>query len=199
MQAEKVNLTLSQAILAPLDAVFKAQAHAARSFLNLVMQVGHPHRAVNADGTRIIEDDGGKRHYNMEFAFDVDVDGRKETRTVSVPALALLPIAPLAVEEASFKFGMRVKEIAPHRQMQESEDVELDKEGGTYNAYKRPWYLVSEPVSLCGQVAAPGKDTQRSSDATIEIEIKVGKMPTPAGLDKILTTLTQIGKMEPNP
>ena len=43
-------ITLSQTILAPLDAVFQAQAHAARSFLNLVLQLGYPHRPVGDDG-----------------------------------------------------------------------------------------------------------------------------------------------------
>ena len=43
------EISLSQAILAPLDALFKAQVHAARSFLNLLLQIGYPHGELDKD------------------------------------------------------------------------------------------------------------------------------------------------------
>src|SRR5260221_13013910 len=47
-EADESVVSLSQMILAPLDAIFKAQVHAARSFLNFVLQLSYPHRE---DGT----------------------------------------------------------------------------------------------------------------------------------------------------
>src|SRR3954463_3483482 len=42
--ASETILSMSQALLAPLDAILKAQVHAARSFLNFLMQIGYPHQ-----------------------------------------------------------------------------------------------------------------------------------------------------------
>src|SRR3569833_3922135 len=48
--AAQAMVSLSQALLAPLDSIFKAQIHAARSFLNLLLQLGYGHRPVNREG-----------------------------------------------------------------------------------------------------------------------------------------------------
>src|SRR4051812_22916894 len=42
--AAETVLSLSQALLAPLDAILKAQLHASRSFLNFLLQIGYPHQ-----------------------------------------------------------------------------------------------------------------------------------------------------------
>jgi hypothetical protein len=42
--AAQTVLSLSQALLAPLDALLKVQVHAARSFLNFLLQMGYPHK-----------------------------------------------------------------------------------------------------------------------------------------------------------
>jgi Protein of unknown function (DUF2589) len=49
MADDKSQLKLSQAILAPIDAILKSQVHAARSFLNLVLQIGYPHWPLNKE------------------------------------------------------------------------------------------------------------------------------------------------------
>jgi|GEM_PF-5626692 len=46
-------LSLSQAILAPLDAIFKAQIHAGRSYINMLWQMAYPHLPVDANGRQI--------------------------------------------------------------------------------------------------------------------------------------------------
>lgn len=188
--AATAQVSLSQALLAPLDAIFKAQIHGARSFLNMLLQVGYPHQTLGDDGKP--QQDRGKP-YNQEFFYEVDVNGHKEVRKVSIPALALVPVAPLAVESAVFKLEMKAEQIDKHSQMQESEKSALANERD-YSRNKRPWYLVSDPISIRGTLAAPanrdalGQSTQSS---TIQIEVRVAKMAMPAGLDKLLTSLTQ--------
>src|SRR3569833_4616551 len=51
--AAQAMVSLSQALLAPLDSIFKAQIHAARSFLNLLLQLGYGHRPDNREGMAI--------------------------------------------------------------------------------------------------------------------------------------------------
>ena len=184
------TISLSQALLAPLDAIFKAQIHAARSFLNMLLQIGYPHGPVDEKGFARLED--GKA-YNQEFYFEVQVENEKKLHKVSIPALALVPMAPLAVKEATFKLSMRMDYVTNHEQMQASERDTLAKEGGGYGGTNRPWFLVSEPVSIRGNIAPSGREDKdaASESSVIEVEIKVEKTPMPAGLDKLLTFLTQ--------
>lgn len=209
--ASETIISLSQALLAPLDAIFKAQLHGARSFLNLLLQLGFPHKPIDEGGVEIPEKKEGHLElpltppekketpkelpYNLEFHYEAMIDGKVLKRKVSIPALALVPVAPLAVESAGFKFGMMVKKIERHRQIQDSEAkaVEKEKEKG-YDRHKRPWFLVDDPISMQGVIAPPVQmegTRETAQESTIQIEVKVGKMMIPAGLDKLLTSLTQ--------
>lgn len=47
------ELSLSQAVLAPLDAIFKAQIHAGRSYINMLWQMAYPHLPVDSKGRQI--------------------------------------------------------------------------------------------------------------------------------------------------
>lgn len=186
------SVSLSQVLLAPLDAIFKAQIHAARSFLNMLLQIGFPHKPVGEDGYPI-EDDG--QHYNQEFCYETEIDGQRKTCKVSIPSLALVPVAPLAVESATFKLEMRVESVAEHNQIQESEKKTVDKEQGNYGNSKRPWFLVQKPISIRGNIAPSNPNGEHRTDnkATIQIEVNVNKTSMPSGLDKLLTFLTQTG------
>ncbi len=180
------NISFAQALLAPLDAIFKAQIHAARSFLNLLLQIGYPHQPVDAEGHATAPDDG--KPYSIAFNYETETNGNKQRHTVEIPALALVPVTPLTVDEATFKFAMRVNALAPHSQMQESESDSLKKET-TYNRDKRPWFLVDNPVSVQGTFGPSGPDT--SQETSIQVEVKLARVPTPAALEKLLTSLGQ--------
>jgi hypothetical protein len=208
--AAQAALSLSQAVLAPLDAVLKAQIHAARSFLNLVLQLGFPHAEVDEKGHPLPEqlaNDG--KPYALEFYSDVHVDGRSRRQKVTVPALALVPVAPLAVQSAEFKFDLSVVEVHRHRQIQRSESGKTDSErertagkaGTTFDETSRPWFLVPDPVSIRGVIAPPeageGEATSdRSRRSTVQIAVKVGAMDTPAALTRLLTALSQTTHVE---
>ncbi|MFT5082649.1 MAG: hypothetical protein ACI9Y1_000676 [Lentisphaeria bacterium] len=109
------SLTLEQALLAPLDSILKAQLHSARSFLNMLLQLGYPHDWRNDDGNSgdVESTEGGgeasaskppsDEPYHMEFSFR-DEDNNKQI--LSVPSLALVRILPLAVDSASFELEM---------------------------------------------------------------------------------------------
>jgi hypothetical protein len=196
-------VSLAQALLAPLDAIFKAQLHAARSFLNLLLQIGYPHQPLDKDGKPIEGSPDDKTPYELEFQYDVTVDGKVEHHQVKIPALALVPIAPIAVDTASFRFAMRVEEIAPHQQMQASEADAVKKESSAgFGRDKRPWYLVEDPVSVLGTFSpapspADASQAAGASQAVIQIEVNLGRIPTPAGLARLLTSLGQSAKTGP--
>jgi hypothetical protein len=184
------DISLSQAILAPLDALFKAQVHAARSFLNLLLQIGYPHVQLDKDGNPDKDQLKSKSCYTQDFDY---TDDEGHSVTISMPSLALIPIAPLSIDNASFKFNFNVQSTSSHSQIQSSEDnVTSQEESFTKN--KRPWYLVDEPRSFKGSVTNAANESSSSSQSqssVINIEINLSKQPLPSGLDKLLTALQQ--------
>jgi hypothetical protein len=114
---------------------------------------------------------------------DLLQDGKQISTELRVPVLSLVPLTPLTVKEASFKMGMSVSHVAPHRQ------VAASKRGAA--PAKPSWYLVDDPISVRGTIAPP-KDEEGAS-GTIQITVALGPGPVPAGLDKLLTSMTQTG------
>jgi hypothetical protein len=191
------EISLSQAILAPLDALFQAQVHGARSFLNLLLQIGYPHVEIDENGLPREEEKKDKPVYMQEFIYE-EKDNRK--MKVSIPALSLVPITPLSIDNAKFKLDFRVDKLDKYQQMQASEKPTIDREKTAgWGSDKRPWYLVQNPVSFMGNVA-PGSEVKSesstSSSSVISIEINLTRQPLPAGLDKLMTAMQQSSHMQ---
>lgn len=208
--ASAAMVSLSQAILAPLDALAKGQVHAARSFLSFLLQIGYPHQPYKGEGEADSpvgggappEESAGKSDvpYSMKFRLEQpDGTGQKKFMEVSIPTLALVPLQPLGIESADYSVELVIKEIDHHRQMQLSEEKALRLEKtptgvDTDDSLKhqpRPWYLVSDPVSLRGTLSDPGGDGQTQRQASIKVNVKITRSPTPTGLSKLLTAMTQ--------
>lgn len=188
--ASQKVISLSQALLAPLDAILKAQIHAARSFLNLVLQIGYPHQALGEDGLPVRGQEGDSV-YSLKFKHEV-WDGEKNVvQTTTVPALAMVPIQPLTINQADISFKLTVTEIGEHEQIQRSEQKKM---GGYEESNKRPWYLVSDPISMRGHIAA---SSQSTAGAEVNIQLKLGQAPMPHALEKLLSTLTQVSHQHP--
>ena len=54
--ASNTDLTLSAALLAPLNTIFEAQVHAARSFLSFLLQMGFRHKYSESEIERLKND-----------------------------------------------------------------------------------------------------------------------------------------------
>jgi hypothetical protein len=184
--ASSESISISQAVLAPLDAIFKAQIHAARSYLNMLGQMAYPHADLDEnDNIRQDTPVEDKKPYTFPVNFEVMDGETKRVATVNIPTIAMVPVTPLGIEEATIKFSMSVTEITQHEQLQES--TKTNPAGATdWSKTKRPWYLVSDPVSMKGNIV-----TSDSSKSSLEISIKITKSPMPSALEKALTILTQ--------
>lgn len=183
-QRQNNELSLEQALLAPLNSILKAQLHSARSFLNLLLQLGYPPEDQQVKGHQPGEP------FHLSFKH-YDEDGREQT--LRVPALSLVPIAPLAVNSANFELEMAVNRVVGMQQMQrERKDAAEDTDD------HRPWFLIDKPVSLEGSIApsTSGESQQRhETQSSVKIKIDVKSIPMPSGLDKLLTTLTHMGEV----
>ena len=200
-RAEETDISLSQAVLAPLDAIFKAQLHGARSFLNMLLQLGY-----RGLGEEKSADSGSKADgtpFTVKFDAEIREAEKKKKIELAVPALALVPIQPIAIHNAEYELEMTVQQIFKHRQMQESRVKERPVE----DEKRRPWNLVRQPISIRGVLATPvdslAKDEEREADetrtgyrgSTVKVKVRVDKTAMPAGLSKLLTSLTEMAEL----
>ncbi len=185
------NISLSQAILAPLLSVFKAQVHAARAFLNFLLQIGTPHIQTNEKGEPTFSSDK-EELYTQTFRFRrANEKNEEEVIEIKIPTLSLIPISPLDIDSAEFEFDFRVEDLHRHTQIQKSEE-ETVKNEKNYDRFYRPWYLIDEPINFKGNVAPRrGVESSTSSSQIMKIKIKLSRQPIPAGLDKLLTSFHQ--------
>lgn len=77
MKTETTNgdISLSAAVLAPLNAIFEAQIHAARAFLNFVLQMGFRHRYSEAEKESLRQqleatDPASPRHQELKHVLE---------------------------------------------------------------------------------------------------------------------------------
>lgn len=196
--AAKAIVSLSQVLLAPLDSIFKAQVHAARSFLNLVLQMGYPHLKVDENGIPLPREQQEKdsdKVYMQEFKIRTGGDNDNSVANIKIPALAMIPLAPLSIQEAEFELDFSIGYVYRNTQMQKSEEHTV-REESKYTEKDRPWFLVNDPISIRGVVAPKvssemKETTEDTGDTKISIKIKITRQDMPSGLDKLLTTLNQ--------
>lgn len=178
------RLTLSQAVLAPINSILQAQVHASRSFLNLVLQMGFGHKDIddNGNATRTADAKENDTLYQLEFIQEKSVDGKLKKYKVSLPYLAALPLNALVIEEAEVQFSMTLdSKYKKQRQFSKAGKKAIPSDGANYNDEKRPWHLVDNPVDLVGVIG-----DKSSNGAKIDIRMKVGKGEVPAELSKFI-------------
>ena len=124
LDKEPNELSLEQALLAPLNSILKAQLHSARSFLNLLLQLGYPHHDGDEGSDKKDKQRPGEP-YHLEFRH-YDASGNEQT--LRVAALSLVPIAPLAIDTAVFEMEMAVRRVTEMQQMQMARQKQIQQE-----------------------------------------------------------------------
>ncbi len=223
------HLNLSEALLAPLNAIFEAQVHAARSFLSFILQMGFRHKYTPADIKNLEEDVKDKEAnekvlatireeqaarieierlrklqregsitdeqfldlklllskwddlHSQDFIY-IDEEGKENW--VSIPNLALIPVKPLSIDNASFQFNMSIND--------KYENYNTIK-GSAKADYERPWFLI-QPKRLTGNIASK---SATESQATISIQISVKSTEMPNGLNRLLTMMNESSRILP--
>jgi len=69
------SITLSAALLAPLNAIFEAQVHAARAFLNFVLQMGFRHKYSESEIAELRKEPAKNKEIINEI--DREIDAKK--------------------------------------------------------------------------------------------------------------------------
>lgn len=247
------KLTLSAALLAPINSLFEVQIQAGRALLNFILQIGFKHKYSKEDlefeESRLKEfqskgqdtqglapaNDKEKNEFdkkfktlkeneellnarekfyalknktnlstdekeeydkllqkqadegfldemhNMEFKY---FDGDNVEHKIIVPALALVPVQPLAIKSASFDFFMNVDSS-----FENFNQMQTERAG---NSSVRPWMFI-EPKRIKGTI---GSEESKKSSAGISIKVQVESTPMPQGLSNLLISLTQTSKIK---
>jgi hypothetical protein len=224
--ASLTDMSLSAAMLAPLNAIFEAQVHAARSFLSFILQMGFRHKYSEDEIEKLRQDKTANKEilnnisqeetarlrieelrklkkdgtiseenltelrllvnqwddiYSQDF---IHIDDQGNENWVTIPNLALIPVKPLSIDTASFKFDMAINSsYETYNTIRSSTNVESD----------RPWFLI-KPKRLTGSIV-PKNSSASQSSISIEISIKSTEMPY--GLNKLLTMMTENSRILP--
>ena len=159
--------------------------------------------------------------YSQKFRIDQVVSDGMTGKSISltVPTLALMPLQPLGIKSATYDLELVVRELQHHTQLQQSEIARrrgktaaaqaghaagtLQPEEGDATGMPahepRPWYLVAEPISVRGTLSDPGgAGTGNQRLASIKVHVEIDRTPTPAGLAKLLTAMTQMSSLSEN-
>jgi hypothetical protein len=210
------NITLSAALLAPINSIFEAQVHSARAFLNFILQMGFRHRDSRDDYDseddyksylKSIQDqqkpirDLLKKREKDGFLSEADI---AELKRLNAEFGDLHQQSIDFIDNTGNAFQVSIPNLAllpikplaiseadfTYKFEVRSETTDFDQNGASGKLKKKdkdnPWFLI-KPKSLQGGFA---KQTEESKEKTIKINVKVGNTEIPYGLEKLLVHLT---------
>ena len=119
--------------------------------------------------------------HSQDFIY-IDEEGKENW--VSIPNLALIPVKPLSIDNASFQFNMSIND--------KYENYNTIK-GSAKADYERPWFLI-QPKRLTGNIASK---SATENQATISIQISVKSTEMPNGLNRLLTMMNESSRILP--
>lgn len=190
------SLPFRHLIGGPLVAAIEAQAMAAKSTMDFIMDVGFTKPTDDiADPTKQ-PDIGDVRAVTFKYKADVVKADRTGTEnkefSLTVPLLTIVPIPYLAIEEMTIDFMAKITEAISSDRSTSNESAKnatLEAKGG--------WGPVS--ASFKGSLSSKHSSTSSSSskyntELTMNIRVRATQDDMPAGLMKVLDILAGVVK-----
>lgn len=170
----------------PVSSVIKADFYAARQFLEYVESFGFSAQQ-ESDPERVGREGfiGDLRMTSFRFQ-ESSGNGPARDRYLRVPALSMIPLPLLQVQEADFDFAVRVVQADRDRR---PEQLTLEgDEGGASEPELVDWkaMLVAEQP---GGGGGDGSDAASHIDANIKVHLKVRQSDMPAGISRLLAVM----------
>ena len=159
------NLPLDELIGAPLTACAKAQQLLAQTTVDFIRDVG-------------LEDDSGSKLKTVSFSYSVALDEgtsptTTETKTITVPLLAIVNIPSLSIQSCDINFEMNVSQ------------TRTTEAEATLSASYKAWY---SPVSVSFKGSVASSST-KSASAKYTVNVSAVDNGPPEGLTKVLSML----------
>ncbi|MGJ5134646.1 DUF2589 domain-containing protein [Bradyrhizobium oligotrophicum] len=190
------SLPFRNLIGGPLVAAVEAQAMAAKSTMDFIMEVGFSGPTDDITDPAKQPDIGNVRNVTFKYSADIaKADGtgtEKKDFSLTVPLLTIVPIPNLAIEEMTIDFMAKITESISYDRSASQENAKnatLQAKGG--------WGPVSS--SFKGSLSSKHSSTASSSskyntELTMNIRVRATQDDMPAGLMKILDILAGIVK-----
>lgn len=190
MAIEKIGdqfkgLDMSALIGGPLTAACKLQLMLAQATCDFIKQIGFYPESHK-------EHPGGTR--KVDFSFERNVFSgvnelghdtySKETVSLAVPALAIVNIPSLMIDEVDISFNMEVSNSELHT---DSIDTEAGFSSGMSGGVGIGWASASVSASVSGKVATSVENTRKSDNsAKYNVNVHAKQFGTPEGLSRVL-------------
>lgn len=210
------KISLSAALLAPINSIFEAQIHSARAFLNFILQMGFRHRKKRKEFKTLeeyntyLENTRKAKAEMKEIFMERDLKGHISAEKIERLKELNANYGDLYNQSIDFidntgnEFQLCIPNLAllPFKPLAiseadfsyefevESENEEYKQNGASIEAEQdegNPWFLIKHPKSLRGSFA---ERKEESSKRTIRINVKVGSTEVPYGLEKLMVHLT---------
>jgi hypothetical protein len=220
------ELNLSEALLAPLNAIFEAQVHAARSFLSFILQMGFRHKYTPADIKNLEEDKETNKEVlatiNEEKEARVEIERlRKLQRDGSITDEQLLELKLLVnkwddlhsqdflyIDDRGNENWVSIPNLAliPVKPLSIDTasfqfDMKISDKYENYNTIKGSAKAeYARPWFLIQPKRLKGSIASKNSsekDATISIQINVKSTEMPNGLNRLLTMMNESSRILP--
>lgn len=210
------QISLSAALLAPINSIFEAQIHSARAFLNFILQMGFRHIPSKDDfDNQELYDSHMANLNNAKKEMKELLQDRKKEGYLSDEKTARLKELSADygdlyhqsidfIDSTGSEFQVSIPNLAllPIKPLAISEadfsyEFQVASETETFKQNSAaikpekdkgsPWFLIKDPKSIQGSIADRKAD---SSQRTISINVKVGNTEMPYGLEKLMVHLT---------
>jgi len=175
-------LPIEYLIGAPLEALVRAQGMAARTTAEFVSEVGFETDKEGVSHARMLDFE-----YVHPRADPDNPGNRIDTPVrVQVPALALLTVPNITVDEASFELQVRIAGQSQVQPPQGPDKTTVAGRGVSAHPESLRLPLLASPVRMIGSYTAPRLAEQTAS---LRVTIKLKQAPPPEGLAQILSLL----------
>ena len=146
----------------PIQSVIEADFLAADSAIKLISKYGFENGQLRM----------------VEFTYTFVDDGREKNMTVKIPFLSLIPLPLLEIKDAEFRFGMQIlDQVEEQRVINERGEIE------TQNS--QVFALLAPPVEDKMEEKSTSQISS-SFEANMDVRVRVGRSPLPAGLQQLL-------------
>lgn len=211
-------ISLSSALLAPVNSIFEAQIHAARAFLNFILQMGFRHHLTDKELKEASKEDKQREESRRKAREEMKgiFKEKKEKGELSREQVARLQELSCEygdlyqqminyVDNTGNQFVVNIPNLAllPIKPLAITEadfsyEFEVSSENEEFKqmgaVYKDPSKEKDRPWFLIREPKSIrghyAARKQESNEATIKINIKVGNTEMPYGLEKLLVHLT---------
>ncbi|MFC3879110.1 DUF2589 domain-containing protein [Algoriphagus namhaensis] len=172
---------ISDLLGAPMAAVVQAEAIAARATAEFIQEVGFVNSASSAEG------DFGKVR-NITFSYNrLDIDGKVQEASISVPLLTVIPIPSLKVAEAEIEFDLALSQ------------PDSSTKGGESDSSDRGWFGSKarqlRMKAIIGKKPSPSSNnSSQAATANMNVKIRLAQSEPSIGMVQLLNILDNANK-----